>query len=122
MTLRVKEISDGCCGFEEKMLSSNGKNPLVAATYYFNPGTLLRSEGAQDQISGREIHTKDLEEGRTAEDSGSCSSPDGRKGVCFEATECSARGGTPMGTCSTSASPTSGGQQGGKGSVCCLCK
>lgn len=112
----------------EKMLSSNGKSPLVAATYYFNPGSLLRNEiQAQDEISGRSIHPDDESE-RTIEagDSDSCAAPDGRKGVCYDAKECTSRGGTPMGTCSSvSVSQTSGGQQGGsnsKGSVCCLCK
>lgn len=117
-------IDAGILKKKEKMLSSNGKNPLVAATYYFNPGTLLRNEAAQDEISGREIHANDAEKEAEARDSDSCSAPDGRKGVCSEAKECTSRGGTPMGTCSTSASSASGGQQGvsSKGSVCCLCE
>ena len=105
------------------MLSSNGKNPLVAATYYFNPGTLLRSDSAaHDEVVPRDAGNE--ERAPESRESDSCSAPDGRKGVCFEAKECTARGGTPMGTCSPAASPASGGQQGaGKGSaVCCLCE
>lgn len=37
-----------------------------------------------------------------------CSSPDQRKGICYEASECIDRGGIPMGAC------------GAVGSVCCL--
>lgn len=113
------------------MLSTNGKNPLVAATYYFNPGgSLLRTssggnsgqsgldsgqfdsgsslEGKSSKVTKRDRNGG----GRIDEDNGSCSSADGRKGSCYEATECVSRGGTPMGSCNPSDS----------GSVCCICK
>src|SRR5699024_854509 len=39
-----------------------------------------------------------------------CTAPDARTGLCYEASECSERGGIPMGRCAG----------GGAGSVCCL--
>ena len=113
------------------MLSTNGKNPLVAATYYFNPGgSLLRGaptnsgSGIQSGLDSGQFDSSSSLEGKSTKVSkrdrrggiddgnGSCSSADGRKGSCYEATECVSRGGTPMGSCN----PTD------SGSVCCICK
>lgn len=111
------------------MLSTNGKNPLVAATYYFNPGgSLLRTSsgnGGQTGLDSGHFEPSQSLEGRSSkvtkrgdrgvaleDEAGSCSSADGRKGSCYEAKECVSRGGTPMGSCNPSDS----------GSVCCICK
>ena len=124
----------------EKMLSGHGKNPLVAATYYFNPSNLLRTEGQQHDnthdsknipfhspsnefVKNNNIHHS------TVDDDGYCTAPDSRKGVCYDAKECVSRGGTPMGSCSSTTSSNSGSlssssssQASKEGSVCCLCK
>ncbi|RWS31051.1 uncharacterized protein B4U80_06090 [Leptotrombidium deliense] len=86
------------------MLSNNnGKSPLVAATYYFNPSSQLKKEALF--ADNTDVSENDIQ------DHGTCLSADGRKGNCYEASECVNKGGTPMGKCPFNK---------GNGAVCCL--
>ena len=125
------------------MFATNGKNPLVAATYYFNPSTLLsRSESNQNSHDVKDLpfdsSTSDFVKNNNnfdgnIEGDGFCTAPDSRKGICYDAKECVSRGGTPMGSCSSSSSSLGSLSSSGssaaasstgskEGSVCCLCK
>lgn len=97
------------------LTNTNGKSPLVAATYYFNPGathTLRTDPVALSPSLDVDAHS----ENEVATEPGACTAPDGRKGSCYEANECVKRGGTPMGTCGDSFA------SGKSGAVCCLCE
>ncbi|RWS16476.1 uncharacterized protein B4U79_01361 [Dinothrombium tinctorium] len=83
--------------------NNNGKSPLVAATYYFNPTSQLKKE----PLFAENIETNDND----IQEQDICQAADGRKGSCYEATECVNRGGMPMGRCHSSRSIAA---------VCCL--
>lgn len=120
----------------EKMFTSGGKSPLVAATYYFNPGSPFVGR-SDPNVVPEELKDESNEIGSSSsEGSDGCFAPDGRRGSCYEAKECVARGGTPMGSCSSSSSSplssssshsssgsgsVSTGKTSSPGSVCCLC-
>ena len=61
-------------------------------------GSIISSSGSGSSTSSNNIN-------------GICNTPDSRSGICYDATECTERGGVPMGRCSNSISGSS---------VCCL--
>lgn len=116
----------------EMLSNTNGKSPLVAATYYFNPGSSHGSGLQRDQPGVLSEHRRagiDSLLDRLEESEGNdgneipwrekdaCQAPDGRHGSCYDANECVKRGGTPMGTCGGPAAKSLSGS-----GVCCLCE
>ena len=93
---------------------NNGKTPLVAATYYFNPSSSAVTSNRPEGVYVSENNQASANSGSFSEtDQDVCSAPDGRIGTCYDASECGRRGGMPMGRCDSTNSKTSG-------SVCCL--
>ena len=107
----------------------NSKNPLVAATYYFNPQSSSIQGPRQETVYVSGVSNSNDHHSNYNSNSDSpgsepdlCKAPDGRNGICYEASECVSRGGMPMGRCDSS--PTSGIGSGPSGqaktNVCCL--
>ena len=97
----------------------DGKSPLVAATYYFNPrpGSFQagQHQGHQAALYSDPLSLGQLESENEIPETDTCLAADGRKGTCYEANECANKGGMPMGHCAA-------GSKANGGSVCCLCK
>lgn len=103
--------------FTARMFSNgNGnKSPLVAATYYFNPSSSSISSNSPQAIYLPEPNPNSIATANVNNnliDVESCTAPDLRRGICYDASECVQRGGMPMGRCD------SGGKS--NGAVCCL--
>ena len=96
---------------------NNGNSPLVAATYYFNPSsasvTANRPEGVY-LSDGTSVNANNAINSASIEDD-ICTAPDGRKGTCYDASECVRKGGMPMGRCQAYSTNTKT-----FGAVCCL--
>lgn len=97
---------------------NNGKSPLVAATYYFNPSSASLSGNRPEGVFVAEQNSiinvnNAINNGAIETDV--CTAPDGRKGTCYDASECVQRGGMPMGRCDAGTDSTKS-----SGAVCCL--
>lgn len=95
--------------------NGKGKTPLVAATYYFNSEPEIKREFIKEAVFADNGENTEENQIPNAVNQDFCQAADGRKGSCYDATECVNKGGMPMGRCDSGSSKRDG-------SVCCLCK
>lgn len=100
---------------------NNGKSktPLVAATYYFNSEPDIKRDFGKEAVYADSSPDNSDESNSVSNivNQDFCRAADGRKGSCYDATECVNKGGMPMGRCDQSS-----GVGKRDGTVCCLCE